>query len=169
MFSLSSARSTALWLAAASLAGAAQAHITLEQPSAEAGSTYKAVFRVGHGCDGSPTRAITVHLPPGVAHAQPMPKPGWTVQTQDATANTGATTQVTWQGGPLADAHYDEFVVRVKLPAQPGPLWFRVHQQCERGEGDWAERPATGTDTHALKRPAALLDVRPAATVAHAH
>ena len=71
MFSLSSARSTALWLAAASLAGAAQAHITLEQPSAEAGSTYKAVFRVGHGCDGSPTRAITVHLPPGVLHGHP--------------------------------------------------------------------------------------------------
>ena len=44
----------------------ALAHITLEQPSAEAGSYYKAVFRVGHGCDGSPTQAITVHLPPGV-------------------------------------------------------------------------------------------------------
>uniref|UniRef100_UPI0013D3B0BB DUF1775 domain-containing protein n=1 Tax=Escherichia coli TaxID=562 RepID=UPI0013D3B0BB len=45
----------ALLLAAA---GAAQAHITLDQPEAETGKPYKAVLRVGHGCDGSATRQI---------------------------------------------------------------------------------------------------------------
>ena len=139
----------------------ALAHITLEQPSAEAGSYYKAVFRVGHGCEGSPTQAITVHLPPGVEHAHPMPKAGWSLASADAT-------QATWRGA-LADAHYDEFVLRLKLPAQAGPLWFRVHQQCERGAIDWAEQPASGTDARGLKRPAALLDVRPAAAAAHSH
>ena len=97
-------------------AGAAQAHITLEQPSAEAGTYYKAVLRVGHGCDGSPTQAITVTLPPGVEHAHPMPKPGWSLASADAT-------QATWRGA-LADAHYDEFVLRLKLPAQAGPCRF---------------------------------------------
>ncbi|MFX8137570.1 DUF1775 domain-containing protein, partial [Acinetobacter baumannii] len=47
--------SLALLLAAA---GAAQAHITLDQPEAETGKPYKAVLRVGHGCDGSATRQI---------------------------------------------------------------------------------------------------------------
>lgn len=150
-------------------AGAAQAHITLEQPSAEAGTYYKAVLRVGHGCDGSPTQAITVTLPPGVEHAHPMPKPGWALQTP-AGAAPGAPTQIMWRGGSLDDAHYDEFVLRVKLPAHPGPLWLRVLQQCAQGANDWAEVPADGTDTRALKRPAVLLHVRPAAPPpAHAH
>ena len=33
----------------------ALAHITLEQAEAPVSSAYKAVFRVGHGCEGSPT------------------------------------------------------------------------------------------------------------------
>ncbi|MFT3779232.1 MAG: YcnI family protein [Ottowia sp.] len=161
---------TRFFIAAALLGAAAgaQAHITLEQPSAEAGTYYKAVLRVGHGCEGSPTQALTVTLPPGALHAHPMPKPGWTLAARTDPAS-GAVTQWAWQGGSLADAHYDEFVLRVKLPAQPGPLWFRVHQQCAQGANDWAEVPASGTDTRGLKRPAALLDVRPAAAPAHAH
>ncbi len=150
------------------LAGSAMAHITLEQQSAAADTYYKAVLRVGHGCDGSPTRAIVVQLPPGAQHPHPMPKAGWTLSSR-ADPASGAVTEVAWRGGTLADAHYDEFVVRVKLPAQAGPLWFRVHQQCEQGANDWAEVPASGTDTRALKRPAALLDVHPAPAHAHAH
>ena len=41
-------------------AGAAHAHVTLEQPKAPAGSTVKAVLRVGHGCDGSATHTLRV-------------------------------------------------------------------------------------------------------------
>ena len=44
----------------------ALAHITLEQREAPAGSTYKAVMRVGHGCEGSPTIAVRVQIPDGV-------------------------------------------------------------------------------------------------------
>ena len=142
------------------LAGAAQAHITLEQPTATAGSTYKAVFRVGHGCAGSATRALIVYLPAGVSHAQPMPKPGWTLEQQPA---SGEPAQIAWRGGALPDAQYDEFVLRAKLPAEPGALWWRVQQLCDNGETDWANVPAAGIDTRGLKSPAALLQVLPAA------
>ncbi len=152
-------------LATLALTGAAQAHITLEQRTAPAGSTYKAVFRVGHGCAGSATRAVVVYLPAGVTHAHPMPKPGWAL---DALPASGEATQIAWRGGPLLDAHYDEFVLRAQLPAQPGPLWWRVQQVCENGEVDWAKVPATGTDTHGLATPAALLQVLPAANAAAA-
>ena len=38
-------------------ATAAFAHITLETQEAKVGSTYKAVLRVPHGCDGKATKA----------------------------------------------------------------------------------------------------------------
>lgn len=60
----------------------------------------------------------------------------------------------------LADAHYGEFVLRGKWPAQAGPLWFKVLQTCESGRNDWSELPATGTSTQGLTSPAVLLDVR---------
>ena len=33
----------------------AAAHVTLENQEAKVGSSYKAVFRVPHGCEGKPT------------------------------------------------------------------------------------------------------------------
>jgi periplasmic copper chaperone A len=144
---------------------AAAAHVTLEQPGATAGTTYKATFRVSHGCDGSPTRAITVRLPEGVQRAKPMPKPGWVVEVRpDA---------VTWAAANAAamlpDAHYDEFVLRAQLPERTEALWFKVLQQCERGQNDWAEIPVEGTSTKGLKSPAALLQLAPAAASQHHH
>src|SRR5690606_31052936 len=72
---------------AAALAGTASsgalAHVTLETAEAPAGSTYKAVLRVGHGCDGAATTAIRVRIPEGVIAAKPMPKPGWELATKE--------------------------------------------------------------------------------------
>ena len=42
------------------------AHITLERREAPVGASYKAVMRVPHGCDGSPTTAIRVRIPEGI-------------------------------------------------------------------------------------------------------
>jgi len=61
---------------------AAFAHITLETQEAAVGSTYKAVLRVPHGCDGKATTAVRVQIPEGVIAVKPMPKPGWTLQTK---------------------------------------------------------------------------------------
>src|SRR5262245_42512476 len=59
---------------------AASAHITLETQQAPVGASYKAVMRVPHGCEGSPTTAIRIRIPEGVIAVKPMPKPGWTLQ-----------------------------------------------------------------------------------------
>ncbi|HEY1102316.1 MAG TPA: YcnI family protein [Burkholderiaceae bacterium] len=164
------------------VATSASAHITLEQREAEAGSYYKAVLRVGHGCEGAPVRAITVRLPAGFRGAKPMPKPGWTLTIRRQPLATpydshGRTvkddvTEIRWEAGSqsawLPDAHYDEFVLRGQLPAAAGPLWFKVLQTCAKGQIDWAELPASGTSTQGLKAPAALLQVTPAAP-GHAH
>ncbi len=168
-------------LAIASLATwpvTANAHIVLDQKTAVAGSYFRGAFRVGHGCDGSATVAITVRLPDGVRGAKPMPKPGWTIERRveklakpyDSHGKTISedVTAITWRGGPMPDAHYDEFIMQMQLPATPEPIWFKVLQQCERGETDWAMVPATGTSTRGLKSPAALLELTPALNAAPA-
>lgn len=159
------------------LPASAPAHVVLEHQSAQAGSYYKAVFRVGHGCDGAATTSITVRLPEPMASVKPMVKPGWTVALRaEAPATplmhhgkpvTEAVVEVTWTGGPLADAHYDEFALMLKLPATPGRRWFKVKQVCERGENDWSQVPADGATTQGLKTPAARLDIEPAGEKPH--
>ncbi len=137
---------------ATGLAASAHAHVTLAQPLAEAGAAYRAVFRVGHGCSGSPTTALVVTVPPGVRIDEPVARPGWQVTTE-------GTAQVAWRGGVLPPMQRDEFVLTVQLPRSAGPLYWKVAQVCKSGRVDWAEVPAAGQSLHDLKAPAALLDV----------
>ena len=57
-----------LGLLALAAAGRCQAHVTLEVPQAAAGSYYQAVFRVGHGCEGSPAVLLEVVPSPQAGH-----------------------------------------------------------------------------------------------------
>jgi uncharacterized protein YcnI len=164
------------------VAFSAQAHVVLESREAVAGSYHKLVFKVGHGCNGSATTGIRVFMPQGVNEAKPMPKAGWSLSTEKAALDkphvthgktlTEDVSEVAWavnpaQGGQaLADAHYDEFAMQVRLPAQPGELTFRVLQTCERGSLDWKELPSA---TNKPKTPAALLRVKPSGHEHHTH
>ena len=159
------------------LACSAQAHIVLEQKSAVAASYYKATFMVGHGCEGSATTGITISIPQGVVNVKPMPKSGWHVHVRveplakpyqlHGKTFTEGVTQVSWTGGPLADANFDEFVMLTRLPDAPGTLYFKVVQTCEQGETRWEEIPAEGKTTRDYKSPAALLEVTPSADHHH--
>ena len=151
--------------------GRAEAHVTLEVPQAAVGSYYKAVFRVSHGCDGSAVKQFIVNIPPGVRGAKPMAKPGWCIDIERARldkpydnhgrAVTEDVAQIRFTGGPLPDAHYDDFALLARLPEQAGPLYWKVSQVCEQGRIDWDEVPAAGQSPHDLKAPAALLEVLP--------
>lgn len=150
------------------LSCAAQAHVTLETPSAPSGSYYKAVLKVGHGCDGSPTTGISVELPEGAQLARPMPKAGWQVQVTKSAVkpfdNYGTqvkedVSRISWSGGSLPADFYDEFTFQTRIAAKPGKLFFKVTQQCAQGSTRWVEIPADGQDAHSLKSPAAVLQV----------
>ena len=183
MFQRSKCAALALAAVAAMCAPSAWAHASLEQPQATAGASYKAVVRIGHGCEGTATHTVVVQLPAGFRGAKPMPKAGWQLDVQKAPLAQPYTShgrevredvvQVTWRASSreawLADAHYDEFVLRGQAPQQPGPAWFKVTQLCEKGRWDWADVPASGTSTRGLKAPAVLLDVQPAAASGHVH
>jgi uncharacterized protein YcnI len=114
-----------------------------------------------------------------LAHAH-VTKPGWTiavtegklaapVQSHGKTVTTRVA-ELSWRGGPLPDAYYDEFVMQVKLPDAPGRYAFKVAQVCEKGRVDWTEMPAAGAHADA---PAPALEVLPPdagmAGMAHHH
>lgn len=174
--------STASAVAALLLLGtAAHAHITLEYQVAPAGASYKASLRVGHGCDGSPTRQVSVLIPQGVRGARPMPKAGWSVEVQrqalaQPSTSHGRTVaedvvRVTWTARTPADtlaaAHYDEFILVAQMPERPGTLYWPVNQVCEQGRLDWVEIPAAGQKASSLKAPAPTLEILPAVDAGH--
>ena len=71
-----------LVLAASLACAGAIAHVSVAPPVAEAGQPVQAAFRVGHGCDKSPTTALAVQVPVGFAGATPQPRAGWTAESR---------------------------------------------------------------------------------------
>jgi uncharacterized protein YcnI len=157
-------------LAAAALAASpAAAHVTLEVGQAPAGSTYRATFRIPHGCDGAAMTRLTIRLPEGVTQARPMPKAGWTIRITprgEAPSGHGAiadAAEIGWEGGRLPDEHYDEFVIRLRLPDRPGELlYIPVVQDCEGGRSAaWVEIPEAGRRVSDYRHPAPAVRLTP--------
>ncbi|KLK92941.1 hypothetical protein AA309_11910 [Microvirga vignae] len=162
------------------LAGPALAHTTLETQQAPVNSTYKAVLRVGHGCDGAPTLKLRVRVPEGVIAVKPMPKSGWTMETvkgtydqpydYHGTPTTEGVKEIIWTG-KLLDEHYDEFVFRAFLTDHLKPdttLYFPTVQECGGGKADrWIEIPAEGKKVDDYRYPAPGLKLLPAKAETH--
>lgn len=161
---------TMLALAMAGIAVPAFAHVTLERSEAAVGTTYKAVLRVPHGCEGKPTNVVRVQLPEGMYAVKPMPKPGWKLEKvigkyekaydNHGTRLTEGVKEVIWSGGNLGDDEYDEFVLRGALAGDlpvGSSLYFLVVQECPEGLAErWIEIPAEGrraTTSKCLPRP----------------
>jgi periplasmic copper chaperone A len=162
------------------------AHVTLEDKAALAGTSYKAILKIGHGCEGSPTTAVKVTIPAGFSGAKPMPKVGWKLDIKTAKLAvpydnhgkqvTDDVSEITWtatsKDSYLPEAHYDEFILRGGLPskvAEGAAMWFKVLQTCEKGANDWAQIPTSGIDTKGLNSPAALLEIIPSGSAGHQH
>jgi uncharacterized protein YcnI len=147
------------------------AHATLEVAEAPSGSYYKAVIRVGHGCDGEATQKLRVEVPDGMVFAKPMPKAGWELEVTEGdyavpvdnhgTAVTSGVKQIVWTGS-LDDAYYDEFVFRAKIDsavAEDSKLYIKVVQECANGTANWDEIPAEGQSADDLEGPAPFITV----------
>ncbi|MFC3073224.1 YcnI family copper-binding membrane protein [Shinella pollutisoli] len=149
-------------------AAPAFAHVTLDKGEAPVGSTYKAVFRVPHGCEGLATNVVRVRIPEGVIAVKPMPKPGWTLEkikgkyakTYDyhGTPTGEGMQEIVWKGGNLGDDEYDEFILRGYITpdlAVGSTLYFPVVQECGADKAErWIEIPAEGQTSDDLELPA---------------
>lgn len=163
-------RLAALLLAAILSWGAsAQAHVVLTERQATAGTYFKIVLRVPHGCGESPTTGLRVEIPADIFVAKPMPKTGWEIDVERAPIETPHKNEghvltervrsVTWRGGPLPADQFDEFSLLVRLPDQAGPLAFPTIQTCVSGDVAWTSVPSDGEPAPDPKHPAPILTV----------
>ena len=167
---------TACAIALSAWATVALAHPSFEIRSAAVGGSYKAVIKIPHGCDGSPTTRVRVVIPEGVIGVRPKPMPGWSIETKrgayarsykfyHGAVLTEGVKEIVWSGR-LSDEFYDEFVFAAFLTdsLRAGTtLHFPVYQDCEKGAHAWADVPAPGQDAHALKSPAPGIALLPVA------
>ncbi|MGE0119602.1 MAG: YcnI family protein [Dongiaceae bacterium] len=150
----------------------AAAHITLEAEEAAANSSYRAVLRVPHGCEGAATTAIRVQVPEGLIVAKPMPKPGWDVTLTEGdyarsydyfgSPVTKGVTEIAWSGGSLPDNFYDEFIFRVRITDfAPGTaIYLPVVQECGPSATErWIEIPEPGKSADDYEYPAPGLTI----------
>lgn len=146
-----------------------RAHVTAQPDSAPGGSYFIATFVVPHGCGGSPTIALRIQIPDGIAAVKPQMKPGWTVTiktrrlARPLTGERGESLtqtvgEVDWRGGPLPNDLYDTFGLMLKLPDAPGQtLYFPTVQECRHGVHRWIEIPTLTRPWSALREPAPFL------------
>ncbi|QEO15022.1 YcnI family protein [Agromyces intestinalis] len=158
---------------------AASAHVTVTPGDAPAGASAVLTFSVGHGCDGSPTTALTVDIPENVLSVTPTVKPGWTVEKVmvplDEPAEGAHGDTVTERVGqvvytaetPLPDGYRDTIEVQVRTPddAAGTTLAFPVLQTCVEGETNWADLPTD--DGAEPESPAPTIAVTEAAADEH--
>ncbi len=160
---------TLLAVLAACFAMPAAAHVTLDTREAPALGYVRLAIRVPHGCDGAATTAIRMQVPGGVTAVKAQPKPGWTLTlAADEAAPKGHDSsppvhEIAWRGGPLPDAYYEEFLIRVRLPDGPGQtVYFPFVQECEGGRTvRWIEKPAPGQTYEDLRAPAFPVKLTP--------
>jgi len=103
----------AVIFAANTLAGTlAFGHAGPETKTAMAGTFYKAVLRIPHGCDGAPTDTVRIKIPKGRIPVKPKPKPGWQLETV-----TGTYQQSYDLHGQMVNEEVIELIWRGYLPA----------------------------------------------------
>lgn len=133
-------------------AAGVHAHASLEQSEATIGATTKVTLRIPHGCDGEATHTVRIEIPEGFYAVKPMPKPGWTLETETGAYampydNHGTIMEegvraVIWSGGNLEDGWYDEFTVRGSVGSgldAGTQLFFPAVQTCANGTADWTD------------------------------
>jgi uncharacterized protein YcnI len=125
---------------------------------APAGGSTIIPFMVPHGCDGSPTRSVSIRIAAGVTSAKPRSKPGWRLSitrgklpqpVKDFAGNTvtRGVLEVTWSGGNLPDSQFDTFDILLGMPNRPGKtVYFPTVQRCAKGVTRWIEIPKKGQE-----------------------
>lgn len=133
------AASSALLAGAGLLAAApasAHASIQLYGGTATAGGYGALWMRIPHGCDGSPTKRVTITVPASFESAKPQMIGGWKATV---TLKKNGTRHITWTatGSPLPDDQFVDFGISVKWPAKEGLAKLPTVQHCVKGKVAW--------------------------------
>ena len=146
---------------------AASAHVTVTPSGTAAGGYTVLTFAFSHGCEGSPTTALTFDIPESIESVSPTLNPNWTIEK---VADGDRTAQVVYTAvTPVADGFRDTVELSMRLPddAAGETLAFPVLQACEVGETDWSQLAEEGADEP--ESPAPVVLVTEATDDAHGH
>jgi uncharacterized protein YcnI len=159
---------------------AAQAHVTLQPKTAQAGSFTVLDVRVPNERDKASTVKVDVQFPAGFASVSYQPVPGWTVkvikkklatpvQTDDGPITEGVSRMI-WTGsrkgsGKLGLGQFMDFPISVQVPGKAGDiLTFKALQTYSNGEiVRWIGAPSADLPAPQVKVTAATATARSAA------
>ena len=154
-------------LALAAVPLAASAHVTVTPSGTAAGSYTVLTFAFSHGCEGSPTTALTFDIPESIASVSPTLNPNYTIEK---VADGDRTSQVVYTAiTPVQDGYRDTIELSLQLPedAAGETLSFPVLQTCEVGETNWNQVAEEGEEEP--ESPAPVIVVTEATGDVHGH
>jgi uncharacterized protein YcnI len=163
------------------LASPAGGHVAPDKEEVPAGAFTDVALTVGHGCEDSPTRQVSIQVPEAIVSVTPEVRPGWEIAVEEeqldepvggegeqVTERISTVTYTAASGNELPPHYRDTFTLGFQAPESPGePLFFKTVQRCVEGEIAWIEE-YTG-EGEEPDNPAPVVMVTEAAADGHAH
>lgn len=147
--------------------GMASAHVGVSPDELVAGDHGVLTFSFSHGCENSPTTALRVTMPDGLASVAPTMDGDWTIDVERG--DDGLVSAVTYTAlTPVPTDLRGAVSMSVGLDEDtPTSLAFPVVQQCVEGATEWTQLAENGEDPHSLDAPAPVVTVTEAAAGGH--
>lgn len=138
---------------------AAQAHVGVSPDAIEPGGSAVLTFSFTHGCEDSPTTALRITMPDGLASVSPTVDSTWDIAVERA--DNGLVSAVIYTAAsPIATDLRGAASMAVRLGEDaPESLVFPVEQKCASGVNEWVEIAEDGADPHDLGSPAPVVTI----------
>lgn len=142
----------------------ASAHVGVSPDEIAAGDHGVLTFSFSHGCDASPTTALRITMPEGLASVAPTMDGDWTIDVERG--DDGLVSAVTYTAlEPVPTDLRGAVSMSVGLDEDtPSSLVFPVVQECVDGSTEWTQLAEKGEDPHSLDAPAPVVTVTAAAS-----
>ncbi|WP_223625575.1 YcnI family protein [Microbacterium sp. EST19A] len=147
--------------------GMASAHVGVSPDEIVAGDHGVLTFSFSHGCENSPTTALRITMPEGLASVAPTMDGDWTIDVERG--DDGLVSAVTYTAlTPVPTDLRGAVSMSVGLDENtPDSLAFPIVQQCVEGATEWTQLAENGEDPHSLDSPAPVVTVTEAAAGGH--
>ena len=135
----------------------ASAHVGVSPDSVTADESAVLTFSFTHGCEHSPTTALRITMPEGLASVSPTVDADWEIAVERG--DDGLVDVVTYTATTAIPSDLRGAVSMQVRPAEDAPesLAFPVEQICETGSTGWVELAEPGQDPHGLDVPAPVV------------
>lgn len=145
----------------------ASAHVSVSPDELIAGDHGVLTFSFSHGCENSPTTALRITMPDGLASVAPTMDGDWTIEVERG--DDGLVSAVTYTAlTPVPTDLRGAVSMSVGLDENtPDALAFPVVQECVQGATEWTQLAENGEDPHSLDAPAPVVSVAAIAADGH--